>query len=81
MKKTKEPKQLSPEVSRSNTGNFDRSHVTQPYHPSFDLTPQQWDFINNYPSNYGLSNEYVKTNYITEIYDRATNRFIPTTCY
>ena len=81
MKKTKETKQLSPDVSRSNTENFNRSHVNQTYHPSFDLTPQQWDFINNYPSHYGLSNEYVKTNYITEIYDRATNRFIPTTCY
>jgi len=80
-KKSKNTKQSSPEMPRSNTANLNRLNVNHHHHPSFDLTPQQWDFINNYPANYGGSNEYVKTNYITEIYDRATNRFIPTTCY
>jgi hypothetical protein len=80
-KKIKDTKQLSSGITRSNTANLNRIHVTQQHHPSFDLTPQQWDFINNYPAHYGGTNEYVKTNYITEIYDRATNRFIPTTCY
>ncbi len=67
-------------MSRSNTTNFNPSHVNPHNHSMFDITPQQWDFINNYPTHYGDSNEHVKTNYITEIYDRATNRFIPTTC-
>ena len=80
-KKTKDTKQSPSEVPRSSTGNLNRSHATHHNHPSFDLTPQQWDFINNYPAYYGTSNESMKTNYITEIYDRATNRFIPTTCY
>jgi hypothetical protein len=76
-KKIKDAKQVSPQVPRSNTGNLHRSQVN---HPSFGLTPQQWDFINNYPANFGGTNEHIKTKYITEIYDRATNRFIPTTC-
>jgi hypothetical protein len=80
-KKTKDTKQSTSEMPRSNTGNLNRLHVTHHHHPSFDLTPQQWDFITNYPAHYGAANESMKTNYITEIYDRATNRFIPTTCY
>jgi hypothetical protein len=79
-KKIKDVKQLSTDVPRSNTSNLDNSYVNHHNHSLFDLTPQQWDFINNYPTKYGDSKEHVKTNYITEIYDRATNRFIPTTC-
>jgi hypothetical protein len=79
-KKIKDVKHLSPTVSRSNTVDLNRSHVNHYNYSTFDLTPQQWDFINNYPTNFGDSNEHVKTKYITEIYDRATNRFIPTTC-
>jgi len=67
-------------VSQSNTTNFNPPHVNHHNHSMLELTPQQWDFINNYPTQYGDSNEHVKTTYITEIYDRATNRFIPTTC-
>ena len=81
VKKTKDTKQLSPTVPRSNTSNLNRSHVNHHNDPSFDLTPQQWNFINNYPANFGTSNGHIITNYITEIYDRATNRFVPTTCY
>ena len=69
---SKEIEQLKP----NKTGAV-RSQVT---HPSLDLTPQQWDFINKYPAYLGNKSEHIKTNYITEIYDRATNRFIPTTC-
>lgn len=76
----KDVKQPSPTVVRSNTGSFNRPHITPHNHATYDLTPQQWDFINNYPAHFGDSKEHVKTKYITEIYDQATNRFIPTTC-
>ena len=48
--------------------------------PSFNLSSPQWHFLNQYPSNYHTSTEHAQVKYITEIYDRATNRFIPTTC-
>lgn len=44
------------------------------------MSEQQLDFFNQYPDNLMGTNEYQPTRYITEIYDRATNRFIPTTC-
>lgn len=57
------------------------SHV-QHYDPAstIALSEQQWNFLNHYPDNFFSPNEYKPTRYITEIYDRATNRFIPTTC-
>ncbi|CAF4745312.1 unnamed protein product, partial [Rotaria socialis] len=60
-------------------GNHHHNHNHNHHHPA-TLTQDQWDFINNIPSNYKGTTEHAKPKYITEIYDRATNRFIPTTC-
>ncbi|CAF0795678.1 unnamed protein product [Rotaria sordida] len=72
-------KPVPTQISRSKTDDFARSHGNHYHnHPSATLTPEQWNIINNMPPTYYNSNPYKKTNYITEIYDRATRRFIPT---
>jgi hypothetical protein len=75
------PESSAKHVPRSNTMDFINSAVSQHQPPlSMDLSAQQWNFINQYPTELLGTNEHVPTKYITEIYDRATNRFIPTTC-
>ncbi|CAF1408490.1 unnamed protein product [Rotaria magnacalcarata] len=81
-----EIQQFSHHLPRSTVDHHDYSygnhHHNHNHHHPVTLTQEQWDFINNIPSNYKGTTEHAKTKYITEIYDRATNRFIPTTrCY
>jgi hypothetical protein len=79
--KTKNVKEYPSQISRSDTDNLKHSQDNNHQHPSpYVLTPQQWNVINSYPTNYYGHHQHVQINYITEIYDRATNRFIPTTC-
>lgn len=73
-------------TTQSTINHYDHFHDNNPHYHHYhqhavNLTQEQWDFINNIPMHYSKgSNEPNKTKYITEIYDRATNRFIPTTC-
>ena len=79
--KTKNVKEHPSQISRSDSSNIKHSQDNNHRHPSpYVLTPQQWNVINSYPTNYYGHHQHVQINYITEIYDRATNRFIPTTC-
>lgn len=79
-KKTSNDQHHSTHMRRSKTGDFDYSHIRHQDHSSINLTPEQWEFINSIPPSHSGVHENSKANYITEIYDRATKRFIPTTC-
>ena len=85
MKKLNHPKKhtINPsivQIPRSNTADQLLSHMDHNISSTVTLSEQQWNFLNQYPDNLLGSNERMPTKYITEIYDRATNRFIPTTC-
>jgi len=65
------------QTSRSHSAHNGRRQVNY-FSPS--PSTQQWNVSTYYLTNYHKSNEEKQTKYITEIYDKATNRFIPTTC-
>ncbi len=67
-------------TKRSQSANVDRRHVNHYNYYSPSLYNQRWNVLTYYPSNYHLPREETRTKYITEIYDKATNRFIPATC-
>ncbi|CAF2622387.1 unnamed protein product [Rotaria sp. Silwood2] len=75
--------QVPKQISRSKTDDLNRLHANHNFHyqSSLILTQEQWNIINNVPANYYGSNQHRKINYITEIYDGATKKFIPMTCY
>lgn len=47
---------------------------------TYSTAGQKWNVITYYPKHDRKHQEHTQTKYITEIYDKATNRFIPTTC-
>jgi hypothetical protein len=68
------------QASRSHSAHANRkqrSHYRF-YSPS-SSSSEQWDVTTYYPANYHIFEEEKPTRYITEIYDKATNRYIPTT--
>jgi len=64
---------------RSHSANTGRTQVNHYSHYPFS-SPSQWNVTTYYPTNYHKFKEEKQTKYITEIYDKATNRFIPTKC-
>ncbi|CAF1403342.1 unnamed protein product [Rotaria sp. Silwood1] len=67
-----------------NQHHHNQHHLNQHHlnhHSSYFLTQEQWNVINNMPTSYHGFNQHRKTNYITEIYDRATKQFVQMTCY
>ena len=73
-------KQFFTQETRSDSRDPSNQNGHLPRQSSVILTPQQWSLINNYTPDFYGSDQPMPTKYITEIYDRATNRFIPTTC-
>ncbi len=75
-------KRPSSHTSRSHsahTGHEQVNHYNM-FSPPSSSSTQQWNVTTYYPPNYHTSREEKQTKYITEIYDKATNRFIQTTC-
>lgn len=67
------------ESSRSRSAHTPRTHIHQHQHHHPTSTPR-WDVTTFYPYDYYHSGNKKPTKYITEIYDKATKRFIPTNC-
>ena len=63
--------------SRSRSAHTPRVNI---HHSSPSSTFQQWDPTTYYPHDYYYSSEGKPIRYITEIYDKTTNRFIPANC-
>ncbi|CAF3861695.1 unnamed protein product [Rotaria sordida] len=73
-------KQTHSPSSRSqsaHTGRIKMNHYN--YYSPLPAT-QQWEVIPYYPNNDHILQRKAQTQYITEIYDKATKRFIPITC-
>ncbi len=70
-------KRAPTQTSRSHSAHTDRTQVNH-FPPS--SSTQQWNVTTYYSANHQLSKKEKPTKYITEIYDKTTNRFIPTTC-
>jgi len=73
-------KRSSSETPRSHSAHNSRTHITYSNHFPYPPTNQQWNVVTYYPANQRTSKEQSQTKYITEIYDKATKRFIPATC-
>ncbi|CAF1493499.1 unnamed protein product [Adineta steineri] len=73
-------KRSSSEAPRSHPAHLGRTQVTYFDQVPYSQTIEEWDVITHYPANYRTSNEQPQGKYITEIYDKATKRFIPATC-
>jgi hypothetical protein len=66
-------------TKRSQSANVDRRQVNYHKYSSPTASMQQWNVITYYPTNYPVPKGETRARYITEIYDKATNRFIPAT--
>lgn len=64
--------------SRSRSAHTDRKQVAHHHYHSPSVASHHWNVTTYYPKDYYKSAE--PTKYITEIYDKATNRYIPTNC-
>jgi hypothetical protein len=73
-------KRSSSETPRSQSAHNSRTHITYSNHFAYPPANQQSNVITYYPANQRTSKEQPQTKYITEIYDKATKRFIPATC-
>ncbi|CAF2116447.1 unnamed protein product [Rotaria magnacalcarata] len=73
-------KQPTSPTYRSHSTHSDRIYTNNYDHYSPSTTTEQWnDYTSCYRNDRG-SQEPEQATYITEVYDKATNRFIPTTC-
>lgn len=66
--------------SRSQSAHTDRGQTSYHSFHSPSISNPQWNVTTYYPTNHHKSNERKPTKYITEIYDKATNRYIPAKC-
>ncbi|CAF3010952.1 unnamed protein product [Rotaria sp. Silwood2] len=73
-------KQTNSSSSRSRSAHSDRIQMNHQNYSSPSNTAEQWEIIPYYYKNNRKLQEQKQTKYITEIYDKATKRFIPITC-
>ncbi|CAF1078351.1 unnamed protein product [Rotaria sp. Silwood1] len=66
--------------SRSHSAHAGRKHISHYKHPSTSPDAKQWEIVPYHSKNNYTFQEETPTKYITEIYDKATNRFIPIRC-
>jgi len=79
---TADIKRLPHYPSRSFSANLNRAQIRYYYesYPQNPIQQQQSNAVFQYPTYYYTSDGLRRPKYITEIYDKATNRYIPTTC-
>ncbi|UJR21994.1 hypothetical protein I4U23_025062 [Adineta vaga] len=73
-------KRSSSEAPRPHTNQLGRMQVTYVDQFPYTTLDERWDIINPYPTHQRSTNDQPQRKYITEIYDKATKRFIPASC-
>lgn len=73
-------KRSSSEAPRSHVNQLGRTQVTYLDELPYTSLNEDWDIVNYYPTVQHTSNDQQPGKYITEIYDKATKRFIPASC-
>ncbi|CAF0939395.1 unnamed protein product [Adineta ricciae] len=73
-------KRSSSEAPRPHPNPVGRMQVTYVDQFPYTTLDEQWDIITPYPSHQRSTHDQPQRKYITEIYDKATKRFIPASC-